>query len=143
MFLSDTKFEASTITMAQELCQVLKQSYKNWCINSHEYSIKKLLSEGASKDDVSVQHHLNRIKEIDAELFAEYYTLEEARKYYKVWRMEGNGRSICCFIDKVTGDIYKPANTKSPAKGIRYNIHRDWEVIKKKADWAGSWLYLR
>ena len=143
MFLSDTTFEASTITLAQELCHVLKQSYKTWCIKSHESTIEKLKKQGASDDDFLVQYHQNKIKEIDAELFAEYYTLEEARKYYKVWRMEGNGRSICCFIDKSTGDIYKPAGTKSPAKGIRYNIHRDWETIKKRADWAGGWLYLR
>ena len=143
MFLSDTTFEASTITLAQELCHVLKQSYKTWCINSHEYSINKLKKEGASDDDFLVQHHKQRKNEILEGIFPEYFTLEEARRYYKVWRMEGNGRSICCFIDKSTGDIYKPAGTKSPAKGIRYNLHRDWEVIKKKADWAGKWLYLR
>lgn len=143
MFLSDTKFEASTITMAQELCQVLKQSYKNWCINSHEYSIKKLLSEGASKDDVSVLHHQQRMREIMEGIFAEYYTLQEARKYYKVWNVDESSKSIVCFIDKVTGDIYKPAGTKAPAKGIRYNIHRDWEEIKKRVDPFGGWLYLR
>lgn len=33
--------------------------------------------------------------------------------------------STYCFIDRATGDIYKPASYKAPAKGIRGNLFAD------------------
>ena len=68
------------------------------------------------------------------------------RKYHKV-HMYINGKrdSIHAFIDKKTGDVYKPASTKTPAKGIRYNLLsiESREECLSRADWAGGYLYLR
>lgn len=47
------------------------------------------------------------------------YTVDELRKYFKI---VGHG-SVVAFVDKVTGDIYKPASWKVPAKGIRGNVN--------------------
>jgi len=53
--------------------------------------------------------------------------------------------SIHCFVDKTTGDIYKPAGWKSPyTKGnnaIRGNIY-DSSTFEK-TDLHGGWLYAR
>lgn len=49
-------------------------------------------------------------------------TFKEGKKYIKVIE---NGGSVYCFIDKVTGDIYKPAGWNAPAKHARGNILRD------------------
>jgi len=50
----------------------------------------------------------------------------KARAANKYWRLEmfefGKARSIHAFVDKETGDIYKPAGWKAPAKGPRGNI---------------------
>jgi hypothetical protein len=42
-----------------------------------------------------------------------------------------------------TGDCYKPASYKAPAKGIRYNLldATSREEMYKRADWAGSYTY--
>jgi hypothetical protein len=42
-----------------------------------------------------------------------------------------------------TGDCYKPASYKAPAKGIRYNLLDDKsrEEMLGRADWCGSYLY--
>jgi hypothetical protein len=58
--------------------------------------------------------------------------------------MNANGsRSVHCFIDKKTGEVYKSASWKAPAKGVRYDLmndsHREW--LLENADWAGSYLY--
>jgi hypothetical protein len=60
--------------------------------------------------------------------------------------MNANGsRSVHCFIDKKTGEIYKSASWKSPAKGVRYDLRiieqREW--LLENADWASSYLYAR
>jgi len=47
------------------------------------------------------------------------------------------------FVDMKTGDCYKPASYKAPAKGIRYNLLDDKsrEEMLGRADWVGSYLY--
>ena len=72
---------------------------------------------------------------------------EVGRKYIKVWSYlvgpEGRlyGRSCFMFVDKNTGECYKPASYKAPAKGVRYLITQlaDNPHI---CDPYGSFLYL-
>lgn len=58
-------------------------------------------------------------------------TYQTGKKYFKVFREEiphtphvdhHNHKTIVCFID-CEGNIYKPANYKTPAKGIRGNVN--------------------
>ena len=68
------------------------------------------------------------------------------RKYHKIHMFINNRLdSIHCFIDKKTGEVYKPASTKAPAKGVRYDLRiieqREW--LLENADWAGDYLYAR
>ena len=75
------------------------------------------------------------------------YELDSSgRKYHKIY-MTINGRrdSIHAFIDKKNGYVYKPANTKQPAKGVRYNllIISEREEMLENATWCGSYLYMR
>jgi len=60
-------------------------------------------------------------------------------------RNEYRDGSVHAFIDKNTGDVYKPASWKSPAKHVRYNLldPKSREYCYKVADWVGSYLYLR
>ena len=66
------------------------------------------------------------------------------RKYHKIHMyINGERNSIHAFIDKKTGEVYKPASTKAPAKGVRFNLliieQREW--LFQHADWAGGYLY--
>lgn len=71
------------------------------------------------------------------------YLIVPGRRYHKVI-MDDNQRSIHAFVDKNTGDVYKPASWNAPAAHIRYNLLDDesFETCLEKADWAGSYLYL-
>jgi len=72
---------------------------------------------------------------------------EVGRKYIKVWSYLVNsgerlyGRSCFMFVDKNSGEVYKPASYKAPAKGVRYLITQlaDNPHI---CDPYGSFLYL-
>ena len=72
---------------------------------------------------------------------------EVGRKYIKVWSylVSGgerlNGNSCWMFVDKNSGECYKPASYKAPAKGVRYLITQlaDNPHI---CDPYGSFLYL-
>ena len=74
--------------------------------------------------------------------------IEQGRKYIKVWDYlvvgdeRRRGRSVWMFIDKNSGECYKPAGINGPAKGVRYLITQlaDNPHI---CDPYGSFLYLR
>jgi len=68
------------------------------------------------------------------------FIIEPGRKYLKVV-MVSNQRSVHAFVDAETGDLYKAASWRAPAKGVRYNLINDMNILRKNADWAGSYLY--
>ena len=72
---------------------------------------------------------------------------EVGRKYIKIWSYLSNagerlnGRSCWMFVDKNTGECYKPASYKAPAKGVRYLITQLADK-PELCDQYGSFLYL-
>jgi len=74
------------------------------------------------------------------------YALVSGRKYHKLMQcVDGQIESVHAFIDRKTGEVYKPASYKAPAKHVRYNLNiiQEREECLEKCDWAGSYLYLR
>lgn len=71
----------------------------------------------------------------------------KGRKYIKLWNTEtgfdGETRinRIHAFVEVSTGDIFKPANTKAPAKHARGNIYKD--EGRASMDASGHIFYLR
>lgn len=74
------------------------------------------------------------------------FSIESGRKYHKIIQETGYGnRSVHAFVDKKTGEVYKPASFKAPAKHVRFNLLliKDREWLFENADWAGGYLYIR
>ena len=78
------------------------------------------------------------------------FVIESGRKYHKIIMEVPNhnrppSRSVHAFVDKKSGDVYKAASFKAPAKGIRFNLLliKDREWLLENADWAGGYLYMR
>jgi hypothetical protein len=78
------------------------------------------------------------------------FDIVESRKYLRIEHTTSTNhdgsvtqRSIHAFVDKNTGEVYKSASWKSPAKGVRYNLldKKSREECYRRADWAGSYLY--
>ena len=72
------------------------------------------------------------------------YIIESGRKYHKIVMIDcGGSRSVHAFVNRKTGEVYKSASWKGPAKGVRYDLRiieqREW--LLQNADWAGSYLY--
>ena len=72
----------------------------------------------------------------------EFETWEKS-KYYGQYR-DG---SVHAFVDKETGDVYKPASWAAPAKHVRYTFqnvdHLKFLLNPKNVGWAGGYLYMR
>ena len=74
------------------------------------------------------------------------FYIESGRKYNKIIMETGAGsRSVHAFIDKNTGEVYKPASWKAPAKIIRFRLldEASRELMFSRIDWSGSYLYVR
>ena len=74
------------------------------------------------------------------------FYIESGRKYHKiVMETESQSKSVHAFVDKKTGEVYKPASYKAPAKIVRYRLLEiaSREQCFARADWAGGYLYVR
>ena len=119
------------------LIEALKDNYRQYSIRGHHRSVE--LGE-------SVEHHLRKIDELKSGKSDIDYTIETGKKYHKVIFVDGGGsRSVHCFVDKNTGEVYKSATWKSPAKGVRYDLRliKDREYLLENADWSGGYLYAK
>ena len=78
------------------------------------------------------------------------FVVNVGRKYLKINQIHirdgvESGGGVHAFIDKHTGEVYKPASWRSPAKHVRYDLRiiNQRQECLKRADWAGGYLYLR
>ena len=77
------------------------------------------------------------------------YIYETGRKYFKVIRVEDEYKSndehrcVEAFIDRQTGDVFKPASYKKPAKGARFNLidQISCQLLFQHIDPFGGHLY--
>ena len=119
------------------LIEALKDNYRQYAIRGHQKFV----------DDVDTQeYHVRRIDELKAGDCSIDYQVETGKKYHKVIFIDGGGsRSVHAFVDKQTGEVYKSASWKAPAKGVRYDLRliADREYLLQNADWSGGYLYAR
>ena len=119
------------------LIEALKDNYRQYAIRGHQKFV----------DDADThEYHVRRIDELKAGDCSIDYQVETGKKYHKVIFIDGGGsRSVHAFIDKQTGEVYKSASWKSPAKGVRYDLRliADREYLLQNADWSGGYLYAR
>lgn len=118
------------------LCEALRQNFIQYSIRVHERAIEK----GENAD-----YHIDCIEELKQGICDYEFYPETGRKYHKVIMNANGSRSVHCFIDKKTGEVYKSASWKSPAKGVRYDLRliSDREWLLENADWSGGYLYKR
>ena len=125
----------------QDLVNALENNYKEYTRQSYirnpcDYSLKKLteIDNGTAK----------LVK----------FRIQSGRKYYKLIqqdydtfqdRNEYRDGGVHAFVDKKTGDVFKPAGWQGPAKYARYNLldEASYQTALARADWAGGYLYLR
>jgi len=120
----------------QTLCEVLRTNYQSYRIDSH----RKYIDKGEN-----VEWHQEQIDKLCEGQGVPEFSINTLRKYHKIIMKDYNQSHVHLFVDKETGDVYKPASFKAPAKGVRYNLLDDTsrEEMYKRADFAGSYLYAR
>ena len=129
-----------------DYCKALDENFKQDTIRSLEHNLQRDPEcEYSARKLISIQ-----VKEAKLDKFRYY----EGKKYYKVVREEydeTNDRwrdtTVHAFVDKKTGEVYKPASWKAPAKHVRFNFCNKQDLLfltdPRCVGWAGGYLYLR
>ena len=128
------------------LIEALKHNYVQYAIRGHQRAIENFNYTYDTTDSVQSQYHQRKIDELKNGDCPIDYVIETGKKYHKVIFVDGGGsRSVHCFIDKQTGQMYKSASWKAPAKGVRYDLRviTDREYVLANCDWSGGYLYAR
>jgi len=97
-------------------------------------------------DDIDThEYHQKQIAKLKEGICGYEFYPETGRKYHKIIMVANGSRSVSCFVDKKTGEIYKAASFRAPAKGVRYDLRliSDREWLLENADWAGAYLYAK
>ena len=129
-------------------CEAITENYRLYHIDSMERMV-------ASEPDSSYpSEELKRIQNGTANLMK--FEIREGKKYYKIVQVEFDtfqnrnqyrDRSVHSFVDKNTGDVYKPASWKAPAKHVRFTFQKPEDIrfllTPRNVDWAGGYLYMR
>lgn len=118
------------------LCDALYMNLKDYQIRAHQCSIQ---------NEINMDYHQQKIDEIKNHGVDVEYYIVSGKKYFKiVMRDSGGQKSAHAFVDKTTGEVYKPASWRAPAKHVRYNLlnqkQREW--LYENADWSGGYLYM-
>jgi hypothetical protein len=119
------------------LIEALKDNYREYSIRGHQKFVN---------DADTQEYHQRKIDELKSGKSDIDYQIETGKKYHKVILVNGGGsRSVHCFIDKNTGELYKSQSWKSPAKGVRYDLRliKDREWLFENADWSGGYTYAK
>ena len=136
-----------------QYCEALEENFKQYSINSYKRNIDNpsSITEGYKS---YYQEQLEKIEDGTANLYK--FDYKTGKKFYKVFflefdtfqnRNEYRAGSVTAFIDKNTGEVYKPASWKAPAKHVRFDLRiireREFLLNPKNCDWAGGHLYMR
>jgi len=127
------------------LCDALKKNYIEYSIKNSQKFLKEV------SDDYWENYYHEKIDQLKQGISDYEFIIESGRKYHKIIMEIDCGpdvrpsRSVHAFVDKKTGEVYKSASWKAPAKGVRYDLRvieqREW--LLQNADWAGSYLYAK
>ena len=125
--------------------------------NYRRYHVATLEGNLSGKYPEYAREQLDEIKNGTANLM--WFKVYSGKKYYKIVQQEfetwegskyyGQYRdaSVHAFVDKKTGQIYKPAGWAKPAKHVRFDMRiiseRNFVHNPDNTGWSGGYLYLR
>ena len=129
-----------------DYCKALDENFKQDTVRSLEHNLKR---------DPECTYSANKLVEImQGKAKLDNFRYYQGKKYIKVVRVEYDERNdrwrdttVHAFVDKETGEVYKPASWKAPAKHVRFNFCNKKDMLfltdPRCVGWAGGYLYMR
>ena len=149
-----TTLEERVLEWTETLCESLAENYKRYHRRMIEANNAYFNADGDKELSEYAQKQIDALDNGTANLMK--FRIQKGKKYYKIItqefdtfrdRNEYRDGGVHAFVDKKTGEIYKPASWKSPAKYVRYDMRiinqREYVLNPDNCGWAGGYLYLK
>ena len=148
--ITETTLEQRVADWTQTYADTITENYRQYHLNTLQGNLSGQYPEYA-------REQLDEIENGTANLM--FFKVKSGKKYYKIIQQQfetwegskyyGKYRdaSVHAFVDKKTGQVFKPAGWAKPAKHVRY----DMRIITQRqllhnpnfTGWAGGYLYMR
>ena len=148
--LTETTLEQRVAAWTQTYADTITENYRQYHVNTLTGNLSGNYPEYA-------REQLDEIENGTANLM--FFKVKSGKKYYKIVQQQfetwegskyyGKYRdaSVHAFVDKKTGQVFKPAGWAKPAKHVRY----DMRIITQRqllhnpnfTGWSGGYLYMR
>ena len=148
--LTETTLEQRVADWTQTYADTITENYRQYHVNTLNGNLSGNYPEYA-------REQLDEIENGTANLM--FFKVKSGKKYYKIVQQQfetwegskyyGKYRdaSVHAFVDKKTGQVFKPAGWAKPAKHVRY----DMRIITQRqllhnpnfTGWSGGYLYMR
>ena len=134
----------------EDYAKAITENYRRYHLNTLNGNLHGNYPEYAKQQLAEIENGTANLMKFVVKTGKRYYKIVqqefetwEKSKYYGQYR-DG---SVHAFVDKETGEVYKPAGWAKPAKHVRFDM-RDERQLKflldpKNVGWAGGYLYLR
>ena len=145
--------QENVLHWTQQLCDSLAENYKRYHRRMIESNAARFNADG-SRADLSryAQQQLDALN--DGTFKGMKFSITSGKKYLKIisndWderREEWRSGGVHAFVNKHTGEVYKAASWKSPAKHVRYDLRiinqREYVLNPDNCGWSGGYLYMR
>ena len=141
--------ETRVLEWTEQLCESLAENYKQYHRRMVENNAAIFNNDGSKKDlSDYAQQQIDALN--DGTFKGMKYTITSGKKYHKIIQNDfRNGKyesaGVHAFVDKTTGEVYKPASWRAPAKHVRFDMRdqNQREYMYANCDWAGGYLYIR
>ena len=148
--ITETTLEQRVADWTQTYADTITENYRQYHVNTLTGNLSGNYPEYA-------REQLDEIENGTANLM--FFKVKSGKKYYKIVQQQfetwegskyyGKYRdaSVHAFVDKKTGQVFKPAGWAKPAKHVRY----DMRIITQRqllhnpnfTGWSGGYLYMR
>ena len=148
--ITETTLEQRVAEWTQTYADTITENYRQYHMNTLQGNLSGNYPEYA-------REQLDEIENGTANLM--FFKVKSGKKYYKIVQQQfetwegskyyGKYRdaSVHAFVDKKTGQVFKPAGWAKPAKHVRY----DMRIITQRqllhnpnfTGWSGGYLYMR
>ena len=134
----------------EDYAKAITENYRRYHLNTLNGNLHGNYPEYAREQLDAIENGTANLMKFKVYTGKRYYKIVqqefetwEKSKYY--WQYRDG--SVHCFVDKETGDVYKPASWSAPAKHIRFSF-QNVEDLKfllnpDNVTWTSGYLYIR
>ena len=134
----------------EDYAKAITENYRRYHLNTLNGNLHGNYPEYAREQLDAIENGTANLMKFKVYTGKRYYKI--VQQEFETWQGSKNyGKyadgAVHCFVDKETGDVYKPASWSAPAKHIRFTFqnvdHLKFLLNPDNVDWAGGYLYIR